>query len=108
VRILFDQGVPVPLRGLLEGHTIVTAHEKGWARLSNGELLGSAEDEFDVLITTDQSLSYQQNLTARRLAILILPTTRWPAIKAHASEIVAAIAELKPGDYRELTFQAGP
>jgi hypothetical protein len=57
-----------------------------------------------VLVTTDHSLRYQQNLTGRRLAILVLPTTSWPKIKPHAVEVAEAISTLRPGDYRELTF----
>jgi hypothetical protein len=108
VRILFDHGVPAPLRGFLERHTVATAYERGWAGLENGELLRSAEDEFDALVTTDQSLRYQQNLAGRRLAILVIPTASWPKIKVHVAEVAEAIAGLRPGDYRELTFQAEP
>jgi hypothetical protein len=108
VRILFDQGVPAPLRGFLEGHTVATAYEMGWDALKNGELLISAEGQFDALITTDQSLRHQQKLTGRRLAILVLPTTSWPKIQAHVAEVAEAVSGLRPGDYRELTFQAEP
>lgn len=104
MRILFDQGVPAPLRGFLEGHTVATAYEKGWAALLNGELLRSAESEFDVLVTTDHNLRHQQNLAGRRLAILVLPTTSWPKIRPHVAEVAEAISGLRPGDYRELTF----
>jgi hypothetical protein len=104
VRILFDQGVPAPLRDFLEGHAVATAYETGWATLENGELLASAEGGFDGLVTTDQSLRYQQNLAGRRLAILVLPTTSWPKIKVHVAEVTHAISALRPGDFRELTF----
>jgi predicted nuclease of predicted toxin-antitoxin system len=104
VKILFDQGVPAPLRDFLEGHTVATAYQTGWATLENGELLASAEAGFDALVTTDHSLRYQQNLTGRRLAILVLPTTSSPKIKPHAREVAEAISALRPGDYRELTF----
>jgi hypothetical protein len=104
VRVLFDQGTPVPLRRELSGHTISTAFEMGWAQLSNGELLNAAEAAFDVLITTDQNLRYQQNLTGRRLAILVLPTTSWPIIQTHSGEVVAAVDELHAGEFRELSF----
>ncbi len=104
MRVLFDQGTPVPLRRVLGGHTISTAFEEGWAQLSNGELLNAAEAAFDVLITTDQNLRYQQNLTGRRLAILVLPTTSWPIIQTHSGEVVAAVDELQAGEFRELSF----
>jgi hypothetical protein len=106
VRILLDQGTPVPLRRELTGHHVVTAYEMGWAQLKNGELLKAAEANFEALITTDQNLRYQQNLTGRRLAILVLPTTSWPKIRAHAAEVVVTVNELRPGEFRELTFSA--
>jgi hypothetical protein len=96
--------VPVPLRAFLEGHTVATAYEKGWAAFQNGELLRSAEGEFDVLVTTDHNLRHQQNLAGRRLAILVLPTTSWPKIKPHRAEVAHAISGLRPGDYLEVTF----
>jgi len=104
MRILFDQGTPVPLRQLLSGHTVSTAYEMGWSELANGDLLEAAEDDFDALVTTDQNLRYQQDLTGRRLAILVLPTTNWPKIRAHEQQVVAAINALHPGEIVELTF----
>jgi hypothetical protein len=72
--------------------------------LSNGDLLAAAEKSFDAFITTDQNLRYQQNLTGRRLAILVLPTTSWPEIQKHTSKIADAVNALKPGDFIELSF----
>ncbi len=62
MRILFDQGTPVLLRQTLTAHKVSTAFEMGWAKLENGDLLRAAEGQFDVFITTDQNLRYQQNL----------------------------------------------
>jgi hypothetical protein len=104
VRILFDQGTPAPLRRTLAGHFVVTAFEKGWSNLSNGNLLREAEAEFDLLLTTDKNLEYQQNLAARRIAILVLPTTNWPEIQLHQDEVAAAVDEMGPGDYRVLSW----
>ena len=104
MRLLFDQGTPAPLRRLLPGHTVATAYERGWANISNGNLLRAAEAEFDVFVTTDQNLGYQQNLTGRRLSILVLPTTRWPEIREHAAEVAVAVEAMKPGEYREMTW----
>src|SRR5215470_17200064 len=98
MRILFDHGTPVPLRRILRNHEVATAYELGWAELANGALLSAAEAKFDALITTDQSLRYQQNLGDRKLAILVLPTTSWPQIQAHIGQIVAAVDALNPGD----------
>ena len=103
MRILFDQGTPVPLRGLLAEHDVSTAFELGWSRLTNGELL-AAENRFDLLITTDHQLRHQQNLRGRRVAILVLSTTSWRRIQAHGEEIVSVVARMTPGEYHELTW----
>jgi predicted nuclease of predicted toxin-antitoxin system len=77
MRVLFDQGAPVPLRQFLQGHTVSTAAQKGWTQLQNSELLNAAEAAgFEVLVTTDQNLRHQQNLRGRRLAIVVLSTPR--------------------------------
>ncbi|HJS39044.1 MAG TPA: DUF5615 family PIN-like protein [Burkholderiales bacterium] len=97
MRILFDQGTPVPLREHLPGHSVVTAYEKGWSTLRNGELLALAEAQFDVLVTTDRNLRFQQNLAARRLAIVVLPTTSWPRLRTVAARIAEFVAAAAPG-----------
>jgi predicted nuclease of predicted toxin-antitoxin system len=105
MKILFDQGTPVPLRTLLVGHAVDTAYERGWSTLANGDLLHAAEAaSYEVLITTDQQLQRQQHLSGRRLAILVLPTTGWPQIQRHAAAVVAAVASVQPGEYRELSW----
>ena len=104
MRILFDQGTPEPLRRELPGHTISTAYEMGWATLENGGLLSAAESSFDAFITTDQNLRYQQNLTGRPFAILVLPTTSWPKIQAQLAKVIVAVNALRPGDVVDLNF----
>jgi hypothetical protein len=104
VKILFDQGTPAPLRHALSGHVVATAYEKGWSNLSNGNLLRQAEAEFDAFITTDKNLEYQQNLAKRRIAILVLPTTNWPEIQLHQTEIATDVSQMKPGTYRALNW----
>ena len=104
MRILFDQGTPVPLRRYLDSHTVATAFELGWSNLRNGELLTAADIEFDLLITTDQQIRYQQNLVGRRLAILVLLTTSWPRIQQHIPEILVAVETSQPGGYQELVL----
>ena len=102
MRILFDQGTPVPLRRWLAAHEVATAWQRGWAQLSNGDLLAAAEAAgFDLLVTTDQNLRYQQNLSARRIAILVLTVANWPALELHAAEVAAAVDAMPPGAYRE-------
>jgi hypothetical protein len=105
VRILFDQGTPVPLRNYLAGHEVKTAAEMGWSTLSNGELLNAAEREFDLLVTTDQALRTQQNLSNRKLAILVLPFASWPKLQPRATEIAARVATLRGGEYLEIELE---
>lgn len=102
MRILFDQGTLAPLRHALNEHTVATTHEMGWGEFDNGELLKATEAEFDTFVTTDKNLRCQQRLGGRRLALLILPTTSWPELRAHQSQIAAAINALRPGDVVEI------
>lgn len=105
MRLLFDQGTPLPLRTYLSDHTVFTAFEKGWSELENGELLAAAESEgFDVLITTDQSLRYQQNLSERKIAVIALLTTNWPRIEKNISLVIDALANILAGSYLEISF----
>lgn len=106
MKILFDQGTPVPLRRDFIGHDVATVYELGWAGLSNGELLREAENYFALLVTTDQNLQCQQNLTGRKLAILVLLSANWPALRPHASQIVAAASSMAPGEYREFDHRS--
>jgi hypothetical protein len=105
MRILFDQGSPVPLRSLQVNHVIETVFELGWSELKNNELLAAAEGTFDLLITTDQQLRYQQNLAERKLSILVLMTTSWPRIKIHVQEIELAVEQMSVGEYREISLK---
>lgn len=104
MNVLLDAGVPRPLRTLLPAHSVHTAQEMGWGQLKNGALLEAAESEFDAFLTSDQNLKYQQNVAARRLAILVLPTNDWPAIRSKSIQIATQVAELKPGDFVELNW----
>ena len=103
MKILFDQGVPVPLRRDLAGHAVETAFERGWSDLENGDLLSAAEaDAYDLLITTDRNLKYQQNLADRRLGIIVLLSASWPRIQGRVDEIRAAVGRTGPGRYEEI------
>lgn len=103
MRILFDQGTPVPLRRYLKGHSVKTAYEEGWSTLSNGDLLHAAEQAgYDLLVTTDQNLRYQQELRNRRIAIIVLLTTSWPKISAQVNSVQEAVMAVTPGSYREI------
>jgi hypothetical protein len=96
--------MPGPLRRLLAEFETSTAQDLGWGRVKNGELLKRAEGVFEVFLTADQQLKYQQNLKGRKLAILVLSTNRWPRVIAKITEIRAAIQSLRPGDYVELAL----
>ena len=105
MRILFDQGTPVPLRRAFPDHIeVATTYEMGWHTLTNGELLREAEAAFDLFITTDQNLQYQQNLAGRRLAIPVLPTTSWPQIRPHAQTVVEAALKTQSGEFHQWTL----
>ena len=103
MKVLFDQGTPAPLRKALLGHQVETANECGWSGLQNGELIDAAEKNgFEIFVTTDRSLKYQQNLVARRSAIVVLLTTSWPRIRLALAPIVEAVNTAAPGTYREI------
>lgn len=81
----------------------MTAHELGWSRLQNGELITAAENAgYEIFVTTDKNLKYRQNLAGRRLSIIVLMTTSWPRIRAHLAAVVATIEEARLGDYQEV------
>ena len=103
MKVLFDQGTPVPLRGHLSSHFVSTAYELGWATLKNGELLAAAEKSgYEVLVTTDTNLKYQQNLTQRKIALVVLSTTSWPRIQKNIKAIVTAIDQAKPNSFQSV------
>jgi predicted nuclease of predicted toxin-antitoxin system len=103
MKILFDQGTPVPLRRYLHPHSVDTTSERSWSTLKNGELLNQAESNgYEVFITTDRNLKYQQNLTGRKVRILVLTTTSWPRISKKADLIRDALSNLNEGGYVEV------
>ena len=104
MRVLFDQGTPVPLRQALLNHSVSTAYELGWATLKNGELLYLAEEQgYEVLVTTDTNLRYQQNLAARRIAIVVLSTTSWPRIRSITDRVASVVDSASIGSYVEIS-----
>ena len=102
MKILLDESVPQKLRLIIEGgHTVVTAWYQGWSGLKNGALLNAAEEAgFDLFITADQELSYQQNLTGRKMALVVLSTREF--VKAHIAGIMVAVEAATPGSYTEV------
>jgi len=101
MRILLDECVPWPLHKLLPGHQCVTAQQRGWGGIKNGELLRLATSEFAVFITADQNLKYQQNLTGFSIAILQLSTNNWRRIAASAPLIQSSVAAIQQGEFRK-------
>jgi hypothetical protein len=90
--ILFDQATPVPLRPYLKGHLIRTAAQQGWDRLENGLLLNVAEQGgFDMLLTTDKNMGYQQNLSGRRISVVVLGRQNWTDLKPYVQLVVEAV-----------------
>ena len=73
MRVLLDQATPVPIREFLIGHTVRTAAQENWDTLNNGDLLTAAEHAgFEIFLTTDKNLQYQQNLAGRAIAIVVI------------------------------------
>ncbi len=103
--VLFDHSTPAPLTSYLIGHTVAKAKDRGWDRLSNGDLLDEAERAgFDVLLTADKNMRYQQNLTGRKIAIVVLSTPQWPVVRLHIERIAAALNAAAPGTYVEVNL----
>ena len=103
MKILFNQGVPVLLLRQLAEHVVDTAFERAWSNLRNSALLDQAErDGYQLLVTTDQNLRHQQNLAARRLAIVVLLAASWPRIRQRVDDIRAIVDQIGPGQYMEV------
>jgi hypothetical protein len=105
MRILFDHSTPAPLASYLSGHRVTKAKDRGWDKLTNGDLLEEAEKAgFDVLLTADNNMRYQQNLTDRKIALVVLSTPQWPRVQLHVDKITAALSSLAPGSYAEVVI----
>ncbi len=104
--VLFDNGTPRTLaRFLIDHHMVTEARARGWEKLENGELLDEAEAAgFEVLVTTDKNLRYQQNLKGRKIAIVVVGQGRWTLIKPHVAQVVAAVNAATPASYTEVAM----
>ena len=101
--ILLDHSTPAPLRYALKGHVIVETVECGWERLVNGALLEAAESAgFEVFITADKNIRYQQNLTGRKIAIVVLGNAQWPVFRRYVERVVTAVNAATPGSFAEV------
>lgn len=103
MQILFDHGTPSGIAAALAGHEVTEARERSWDRISNGELLKiAAAAGFDVLLTTDKRIRYQQNLTGRTIAIVVLGNSQWRVVRLYLDRIAAAVNAALPGSYAEV------
>jgi PIN like domain len=109
MKILFDNGTPKPIATSLIGHQVTHARQIGWHQLSNGDLIEQAEAAgYDLLLSTDKNIRYQQNLTGRKIAILVLTNQQWPTVRLHLKRIVLAVNECRPGSYAEIEIPFKP
>jgi hypothetical protein len=98
--VLFDHGTPRSIARSLTGHTVKETRAQGWDRLNNGDLLKAAEEAgFDLLLTTDKNMRYQQNLKGRKIAIVVLGNPQLPIVRLHIQRVVAAVNAATPGSY---------
>jgi predicted nuclease of predicted toxin-antitoxin system len=104
VKVLLDESVPVQIRRALSGHEVRTVQEAGWESLTNGALLQRAEQEFDVFLTADKNLKYQQNLRGRQIAIIELSTNKRRVVESRFDLIRDTVARVKAGDFIELAL----
>ena len=103
MKVLLNENLPHLLRNNLGDHDVFTVRYKGWAGLKNGELLKTAEDDgFEVFITGDQTITYEQNLTGRRVAMVVLSSIDWHILKDNLLPILAALEDARPGSFREI------
>jgi hypothetical protein len=103
MRILFDIGTPRGLAWFLKGHVVQQARLLGWEELENGSLIAAAEEAgIDVFLTTDKNVRYQQNLTHRRIAVIVLRHSQWPMVRLMVAEIAAAVDRAQAGSYSEV------
>ena len=101
--ILLDNNVPRGLARALTGHVVMEARDRGWATVKNGVLLSAAEEaRFEVLVTADKNIRYQQNLEGRKIAIVVLTQLRWGLVRKMLTEIAAAVNAATPGSFVEV------
>ena len=105
MRILFDHGTPAPLARFLAGQSVTRAKDMGWDRLANGALIEAVEAAgFDVLLTTDKNIRYQQNLKNRSLAIVVLGNSQWPFVRPYVDAVVVVVNNATSGSYAEVAI----
>ena len=109
MRVLFDKSAPCGLARHLEGHAVSTAEQCGWGRLENGDLLTVAEQSgYELFLTVDKNLRYQQNLAGRKISIVVLGQSPWPLVRQHIQAILAAVNAAPSGSFVEVEIALPP
>jgi predicted nuclease of predicted toxin-antitoxin system len=105
MNILFDNGVPKPIARCLTGHEVTYARQIGWHEMENGELIQRAENAgYQVLLSTDKNIRYQQNLAGRRIALVVLGNSQWPDVRLHLDRVAASVNACRPAATWKLRF----
>ena len=108
-RCLLDRNMPRPLAKLLTGLQVSTTDDHGWSTLSNGKLLAAAESEgIDIMLTADQRIRTQQNLSDRQLSLVVISNPAWPVVRENVPQIQAALDAATPGSYQEVDLPRPP
>jgi hypothetical protein len=102
MKILPDECVPWPMHKFLIGHECLTAQQRGWDGIKNGDLMQLAEKEFDLFITSDPNIRCQQNLAGRQIAIPELSTNDHRRIQSAAALIQSAVTTIQPREFHQL------
>lgn len=102
MKVLLDECTPRLLQRQLPEFEIATVQELGWTGIKNGELLRLAETEFEVFITSDKNLRYQQNLSGGTLAVVELPSNQVPVVALLVSKVQQALRVIKAGEFVEI------
>ncbi len=109
MKILFDHGTPRSIARSISRHEVTRAAQLGWHELGNGDLIQSGEEAgYDLLLSTDQNIRYQQNLNGRKIAIVVLTDQQWPNVRLHLESIVAAVNSAAIRSYVEVDIPFPP
>ena len=104
MRILIDESLPRYVLRMLKGYQVATVQEVGWGGLKNGPLMAHMEGLFDVFLTGDKNLRYQQNLSGRQIAIVVFPSNRLSVVKGLEEPLKAVLLSIPAGAFIELEF----
>jgi hypothetical protein len=102
VKVILDENVPIQTARFLSGHDVTTVQREGWAGIGNGDLLNHIDGKFDVMLLADKNLRYQQNLASRQIALVELPSNRWPILERMSKQIADAVYNARLGSYTSL------